>query len=215
MIYQSLPKQCLWHTHLQLQLVPVCRWLGHLCLAALNKIYSWLNDNKLSIHLGKTEPILFGSTPNLSKVDNFTIKESDNAMTRKKQNDCILQWNNYYKETCFLQRIAPLVGKYSLKTRKITHPHFDHGVHVYHNSTMAIRTKLRTAQNKLIRLSLNLPSRAHFTANLDRVQHLAMGLVYKINYTTKISMYLSEFLYVKDVYNSNTRGAKAKVREGE
>ncbi|MBE7326071.1 hypothetical protein IEQ44_15620, partial [Nocardioides sp. Y6] len=38
----------------------------------LNKICTWLNDNKLSIHLGKTESILFGSIPRLNKVDNFT-----------------------------------------------------------------------------------------------------------------------------------------------
>ena len=64
------------------------------------------------------------------------------------------------------------------------------------DATKALKTKLQTAQNKLIRLLLNLPPRAHLTANhmltvgwlllADRVQFPAMGLVYKIHYTTKI-----------------------------
>ena len=49
----------------------------------LSKICTWLSDNKLSIHLGKTESILFGSNFNLNKVDNFTIKVGDSVITRK------------------------------------------------------------------------------------------------------------------------------------
>ena len=85
-------------------------------------------------------------------------------------------------------------------------------------ATKALKTKLQTAQNKLIRLLLNLPSRAHLTANhflsmgwllvADRVQFLAIVLVYKIHYTTKIPMYLSKYFQnVKDVHHHNTRGS--------
>ena len=86
--------------------------------------------------------------------------------------------------------------------------------------TKALKTKLQTAQNKLIGLLLNLPSRPLLTANhnimlsvgwllvADRVQFLAMGLVYKIHYTTKIPMYLSRYFQnVKDVHHHNTRGS--------
>ena len=68
----------------------------------------------------------------------------------------------------FLRRIAPLVGRDTLKTlaRALIQPHFDYGVHVwYRDATKALKTKLQTAQNKLIRLLLNLPSQAHLTAN--------------------------------------------------
>ena len=65
---------------------------------------------------------------------------------------------------------------------------------------------------------LGLPPRAHLTDHhhesvgwlkvADRVQHLAMGLVYKIHYTSKIPMYLTNyFLKVKDVHDHNTRGS--------
>ena len=121
----------------------------------------------------------------------------------------------------FLHRIAPLVGRDTLKTlaSALIQPHFDYGVHVwYRDATKALKTKLQTAQNKLIRLLLKLPSRAHLTANhmlnvgwllvADRVQFLAMGLVYKIHYTSKIPTYLSKyFKNVKDVHHHNTRGS--------
>merc|ERR1712212_257463 len=49
----------------------------------LGKVSTWLSDNKLSLHLGKTESILFGSSFNLNKVDNFTVKVGDTVITRK------------------------------------------------------------------------------------------------------------------------------------
>ena len=202
----------------------------------LDKICTWLNDNKLSIHLGKTESILFGSTPKLSKVDNFTIKVGDNVIINKTEITylgCILEANlssekmtskvvkKINQRIRFLHRIAPLIGRDTLKTlaRALIQPHFDYGVHVwYRDATKALKTKLQTAQNKLIRLLLNLPSQAHLTANHilsvdwllvdDRVKYLAMGMVYKIHYTTKIPMYLSNyFKNVKDVHKHNTRGS--------
>ena len=62
----------------------------------LNKICTWLNDNRLSIHLGKTECILFGSSQKLSLVENFTIKVGDNVIERQKHIcylGCILEAN--------------------------------------------------------------------------------------------------------------------------
>ena len=202
----------------------------------LNKICTWLNDNKLSIHLGKTESILFGSIPKLSKVDNFTVKVGNNAIADKKEITylgCVLEANlssdkmttkvvkKVNQRIRFLHSIAPLVGRETLKTlaRALIQPHFDYGVHVwFRDASKALKTKLQTAQNKLVRLLLNLPSRAHLTANhftnvgwllvADRVQFLAMGLVYKIHYTNKIPMYLSKyFINVKDVHQYNTRGS--------
>ena len=202
----------------------------------LSKICTWLNDNKLSIHLGKTESILFGSNHNLKKVDNFTIKVGDKVITRKNEISylgCILEANlssekmttkvinKINQRTRFLQRIAPMVNFNTLKTiaGAIIQPLFDYGVQVwYRDAPQVLKTKLQNAQNKLIRVLLNLPYQTHLTATHqlrvgwlrvdDRVQQLAMGLVYKIHYTTKIPKYLSKyFKKVKDVHNYNTRGS--------
>ena len=51
----------------------------------LGRICTWLSDNKLSLHLGKTESILFGSNSNLSKADDFLIRVGDNIITRKEE----------------------------------------------------------------------------------------------------------------------------------
>ena len=75
-----------------------------------------------------------------------------------------------------------------------------------------------SAQNKLVRLLLNLPSRTHLTANhlistgwlrvADRVQFLALSLVHKIHFSTKIPLYLSKYFQkVKDLHHHNTRGS--------
>ena len=40
----------------------------------LKSCIQWLIDNKLSLHLGKTEAILFGTKRKLRKVDTFAVK---------------------------------------------------------------------------------------------------------------------------------------------
>ena len=40
----------------------------------LNSCRQWLTDNKLTLHLGKTESILFGSKKKLRKVTSFEVK---------------------------------------------------------------------------------------------------------------------------------------------
>ena len=69
----------------------------------------------------------------------------------------------------------------------------------YRSAPKTLKTRLQTSQNKLVRLLHNLPPRPHLDPGHfqrlgwlrvdDRVQHLAMGLVYKIHYTTKVPMY--------------------------
>ena len=43
----------------------------------LESCRQWLVDNKLSLHLGKTEAILFGSKRKLSNANNFNVKCGD------------------------------------------------------------------------------------------------------------------------------------------
>ena len=47
----------------------------------LESCRKWLIDNKLALHLGKTESILFGSKNNLKKVDNFQVICNNEAIT--------------------------------------------------------------------------------------------------------------------------------------
>ena len=43
----------------------------------LSSCRNWLVDNKLSLHLGKTEAILFGTKRKLKNVKDFTVKCGD------------------------------------------------------------------------------------------------------------------------------------------
>ena len=124
-----------------------------------------------------------------------------------------------------MYRISPLVSKDTLKTLSgaLVQPHLDYAVHTWYRSApKALKTRLQTSQNKLVRLLLNLPPRAHLDPGHfervgwlrvdDRVQHLAMGLVFKIYNTNKIPMYLKDyFLKVKDRHNYNTRGSSTDL----
>ena len=50
------------------------REIAELLTTELNSCRQWLIDNKLSLHLGKTESILFGSNKKLRKANNFEVK---------------------------------------------------------------------------------------------------------------------------------------------
>ena len=50
----------------------------------LENCNNWLIDNKLSLHVGKTECILFGSKRKLKGVDAFTVKYKDTIISSTK-----------------------------------------------------------------------------------------------------------------------------------
>ena len=46
----------------------------------LSSLCDWLVDNKLSIHFGKTESILFGTSTKLTKVNHLNIHHGNHAI---------------------------------------------------------------------------------------------------------------------------------------
>ena len=51
--------------------------------ANLSSLCDWLVDNKLSIHLGKTESILFGTRSKLAKVNKLNIQYGNHVIEQK------------------------------------------------------------------------------------------------------------------------------------
>ena len=51
--------------------------------ANLSSLCDWLVDNKLSIHLGKTESILFGTRSKLAKVNKLNIRHGNHVIEQK------------------------------------------------------------------------------------------------------------------------------------
>ena len=102
------------------------------CLSEnLESCRDWLIDNKFSLHLGKTELILFGTKRKLKKVDSFYIKCGDtiiNSVERVKYLGLILDndlsgvsiVNNILKKAGgrlkFLYRYSDILNEKSSKT---------------------------------------------------------------------------------------------------
>ena len=118
-------------------------------------------------------------------------------------------------------RISSLVSKSTLRTLigTLIQPHFDYAcTSWYMGATKAQKHRLQTSQNKLIRLVLGLTPTTHLTPTHfaemgwlrvdDRVKQMAMGLVYKIHYTSLLPKYLTDYFQkVSERHNHNTRGS--------
>ena len=182
----------------------------------LTKIQTWLSDNKLSLHLGKTESILFGSNHSLRGINDFKVKVDDTEICNKKEITylgCILDnkltgesmasraIQRINQRTRFLGRVSSFVNKSALNTLAgaLIMPIFDYAcTSWYSNISKSQKHKLQTSQNKLIRLLLGLGPMTHldqlhfntigWLRVEDRVNQLKMGLTFKIVNSTLPSM---------------------------
>ena len=175
----------------------------------LKSCHMWLIDNKLSLHLGKTESILFGTKIMLALVNDFQVYCNDTAINLVKSvtylgitldNDISGESvvSNIIKKASsrlkFLYRYKDMLNE---KSRKIMcsaliQCHFDYCCSSWYTSlNKNLKNKLQVMQNKMIRFMLNLGYRAHIGTveyeriNMfpvpDRVRQLKLNHVFKIN----------------------------------
>ena len=169
-------------------------------------------DNKLSLHLGKTESILFGSKRKLKNVETFEvrcgqeiIKHVNSVKYLGIEIDDDLSGNNIVNEITkkantrlkFLYRYKNMLN---FECRKILcsaliQCHFDYACSSwYPGINKGLKDKLQVSQNKIMRFILNLDNRAHignkelvkagFLNVADRVKQLKLGHVFKIKSKT-------------------------------
>ena len=179
------------------------------CLSEnLESCRDWLIDNKLSLHLGKTELILFGTKRKLKKVDSFYIKCGDtiiNSVERVKYLGLILDndlsgvsiVNNILKKAGgrlkFLYRYSDILNEKSRKTlcSALIQCYFDYSCSSwYAGLNKGLKQKLQIMHNKIIRYILNLDGRAHIGCNeydklnmlnvSDRVKQLRLNHAHRI-----------------------------------
>ena len=190
--------------------------------------------NRLSLHLGKTESILFGSVRKLKKVSNMKIscnsmqieaKSSvkylgvvlNQDMTGKTMGSNVVKKINsvlkfLYRKSSFLKfRNRKLLCSALLQSR------FDYGHNFYYRGLYKdIKVKFQTAQNKMIRFILDYSSRQHlYVKDFVRAgylsvektyDYLSVNLMYKIFYGFAPS-YLCKFQRVDNVHSYGTRGS--------
>lgn len=149
----------------------------------MNTVSQWLACNKLSLHLGKTESILFGSKQRLKHQSNLNVKCNDQLIESTSSvkylgatidqflsfefmaNSIIKKANSRLK---FLYRKSEYL---SLHTKKLLvsaliQCHFDYASSAWFlGLSQTLKHKLQVTQNKMIRFLLNLEPRSHISRN--------------------------------------------------
>ena len=199
----------------------------------LNCVRQWLIDNKLSLHLGKTESILFASNRKLKiapslkiSCDGHIIESSDSvkylgAHLEQTLNGQAMATNILKKANSrlkFLYRQAYNLDMDSRKTLSsaLILSHFDYACTSWYSSLTAdLKKKLQTCQNKIARFVLKVEPMHHIGPlefhslnwlNVEhRVKQLKLNIVHSIFYNLCPS-YLSEFFF-KISHQYNTRSS--------
>ena len=168
----------------------------------------WLEENKLSIHLGKTESILIASKIRLARTDRlkmycdsvaiearskitFLGLTFDNDMSFSSMGNSVIKKVN--AKLKFLYRKSAYFGKNERKLlcSALVNPQFEYSCKAWYRSVNAnVKHKLQTAQNKMIIYLLNYGCRRHVGFNdfkksncLDisaRVDYMTLNLMFNI-----------------------------------
>ena len=199
----------------------------------LELVSQWLVDNKLSLHLGKTEAILFGSKARMSSNRdlNVTCKgQSINSTTSVKYLGAVLDQclsGDTMASSVISKANARLKFLYRKKAYLTYHTkrllvlaliqcHFDYACSFwYHGLTKFWKDKLQVTQNKLVRFVLDLDHRAHLEQShfvslnwlpvSKRCEQITLCHVFKAKNGLSPS-YMSDFINTQDsVHNYNTR----------
>ena len=199
----------------------------------LSSCKKWLTDNKLSLHIGKTECLLFGTNKRLGKVGNFqitcdgvavkqvtTVKylgvDLDvNASGRVHANTLI---NKCVGRVCFLYRNSAMLD---INCRRILcaaliQPYLDYCCASWYSGlTKELKGRLDVLQRRMVRFVFSKGPRHHVDSNDlrdlswlqvgDRVDYFKLMHVFKIR-RGLAPMYLSRnFVPVSATHMYNTR----------
>jgi hypothetical protein len=195
----------------------------------------WLVDNKLSLHLGKTECILFGSKRKLNQVDSFSVTCNDNQISptnSAKYLGVTLDESlsgeaiacNILKKAgarlAFLYRHAHFLNEKSRKTLStaLILCHYDYACSSWYTSlSKYYKNKLQTMQNRVVRFILNWGPRTHIGQQeldkvgllsvKDRVIQMKMNHVFKIFQGTAPDYLNLNFTRTSSIHKYSTRGS--------
>ena len=200
----------------------------------LHSCNQWLVDNKLSLHLGKTECILFGSKRKLRKIKNFKITCNEHTISAKSNvkylgldidqylsgelivDNIIKKVNSRLK---FLYRQSQFLSKNARKTlcTALIQCYFDYACSSwYAGLSKNYKNKLQILQNRVIRFITNMGNRTRVDQEIfcnmgilnveNRVKQLRLNHVHKIYHHKICPIYLKEnFTKVRECHNYCTR----------
>ena len=200
----------------------------------LSHCRDWLIENKLSLHMGKTECVLFGTSHRLSKVADFQISCSGTVINRVSTVkylgvtlDQNLKFGEYLEgviKQCagrisFLFRQSALLD---LNCRRILcnaliQPYLDYCCTAWYSSLSAVlRKRLDVIQRRMVRFIFSWEKVSHVdSGNLkslawlciqDRVRFFKLAQVFKIRMGRAPSYLSSGFVEISQVHSHGTRG---------
>lgn len=197
----------------------------------LEKCSDWLTDNKLSLHLGKTECMLFGPKRKIRQIKNFYVKCYEHVITSTEvvkylgvHIDKYLNFENIVSNIVskvngrlkFLYRNAKCLDPRSRKTLStaLIQCYFDYSCSSWYSGLgSGLTKKLQILQNKVVRFVLDLGPRTRINCDIldsvgmlsvpDRVSQLRINHVFNI-YHGRAPEYLCENF---NINQGNTRGA--------
>ena len=201
----------------------------------LGSCKQWLVDNKLSLHVGKTESILFGSNNRLKDAREFRVTCDGSVVERVS----VVKYLGIYLDECmkgtahasdvikkcagrisFLYRNASLLNFHCRKIlcSALIVPYMDYCCSSWYGGlTKKLQDKLDVIQRRIIRFIFSLDARAHVgTEKLrelswlsiwDRVSYFKLGHVFKVKKGTAPNYLSSKFALVSESHAHNTRGS--------
>lgn len=205
----------------------------------LENVSQWLSENRLSLHIGKTESILFSTSRKQKNQEGFKVQLGSSVVTSTKSVvylgctlDNTLSGESMSKKVVvkvnhrikFLARNSKYLDRKALRALAgaLVQCHFDYACLSWYDSAPSnMKIRLQTAQNKLVRIVLQLPTRTHLDQphfnslgwlRVDkRVSMLKLCIVYKIS-KGEVPSYLNNyFQYVKNNHSHDTRGRDTNI----
>ena len=199
----------------------------------LSKCRKWLIDNKLSLHMGKTESLLFGTRKRLKSVLNYqvfcdgtAIKQVQSFRYLGVKLDSSMSGEAHAREVIgkcngrlsFLHRYSSLLDEQTKRIlcSSLIQPLVDYCCSSWYTGLpMILKKRFEVLQRRMVRFIFCYDSRAHVdSANLkvmswmlvsDRVAFFKLLHVFKIKHALAPS-YLSErFTAVEQTHAYNTR----------
>ena len=201
----------------------------------LSSCRRWLIDNKLSLHVGKTESIIFGSNKRLKRVDGFevtcertVVKKVANVRYLGIQLDGCLDGRLHAESVItkcagrlsFLYRNSHLLDSYTRKIlcSSLIQPQLDYCCSFWYGGlTKKLKDRLNVLQRKMIRFSCCFDARHHVDSKdllrlswlsiPDRVKYFRLCHVFKIKMGTAPRYLTDDFVQLTSSHTHRTRGS--------
>jgi hypothetical protein len=195
----------------------------------MNNCSTWLVDNKLSLHLGKTKCMLFGSNRKLKKVKSFSVLCNDHEIPSQENVKYLgLTIDNLLNGEAIVESIVKKVNSrlsflyrncrnFNLQTKKtlisaLVQCHFDYSCSSwYAGLSKKLKHKLKVTQNKVVRFLLNMAPRTSITSDIlesvnllrveDRVTQLRLNHVFNIFHGSAPNYLTDNFIKVSSIHN--------------